>query len=456
MTAAPLPVRILIVDDDVETCRLIAELVAAPGRELQQCQTAAKAMELAGKDPFNLVISDINLNGPESGLDVLKAFKEAYPASEVVLISGFGTLETAVQAVRAGAFDYISKPFNIAEVRATVARALARDSKTAAPETHPDVPPEGIIGRTAGMLAVYKQIAYASDSVAPVLIQGESGTGKELVARAIHVHGSRASRPFVAVNCGAITETLLESELFGHVRGAFTGAVSDRKGVFEQAHGGTVFLDEIGDMAPAMQVKLLRVLQDGEFRPVGGNRALHTDARVVAATNVDLDRSVAEQRFRQDLYYRLSVIVIKIPALRDRREDIPLLIEQFVRNASGRTGRPVSISPEAVVALTSYRWPGNVRELENTIERLVVFSRGRIELPDMPDAVLAAPSFEERMFQDLPTLDELERRYLVHVLEAVGGNRSRAAEALGIDRRTLYRMAERLGVALKDEAERAT
>jgi DNA-binding NtrC family response regulator len=456
MTASPPPARILIVDDDVETCRLIAELVAAPGRELHQCQTAEKAMELAHKDQFNLVISDINLNGPESGLDVLKAFKEANPTGEVVLISGFGTLETAVQAVRAGAFDYISKPFNIAEVRATVARALARDPKAAEPEGRREAPPEGIIGRTAGMLAVYKQIAYAADSVAPVLIQGESGTGKELVARAIHTHGSRAARPFVAVNCGAITETLLESELFGHVRGAFTGAVADRKGVFEQAHGGTVFLDEIGDMAPAMQVKLLRVLQDGEIRPVGGNRAMHTDARVVAATNVDLDRSVADQRFRQDLYYRLSVIVIKIPALRDRREDIPLLIEQFVRNASGRTGRPVSISPEAVVALTSYRWPGNVRELENTIERLVVFSRGRIELPDMPDAVLAAPSFEERMFQDLPTLDELERRYLVHVLEAVGGNRSRAAEALGIDRRTLYRMAERLGVALKDEAERAT
>jgi DNA-binding NtrC family response regulator len=456
MTTPPPPVRILIVDDDIETCRLIAELVAAPGRELQQCQTAAKAMELAHKDQFTLVISDINLNGPASGLDVLKAFKEANASAEVVLISGFGTLETAVQAVRAGAFDYISKPFNIAEVRATVARALARDQRTAAPEARSDVPPEGIIGRTAGMLAVYKQIAYASDSVAPVLIQGESGTGKELVARAIHTHGARAARPFVAVNCGAITETLLESELFGHVRGAFTGAVADRKGVFEQAHGGTVFLDEIGDMPPAMQVKLLRVLQDGEIRPVGGNRAIHTDARVVAATNVDLDRSVADQRFRQDLFYRLSVIVIRIPALRDRREDIPLLIEQFVRNASGRTGRPVVISPEAVVALTSYRWPGNVRELENTIERLVVFSRGRIELPDLPDAVLAAPSFEERMFQDLPTLDELERRYLVHVLDAVGGNRSRAAEALGIDRRTLYRMAERLGVALKDETERAT
>jgi DNA-binding NtrC family response regulator len=457
MMAATVPARILIVDDDVETCRLIAELVAAPGRELHQCQTAAKAIELAQKDTFDLVISDINLNGPESGLDVLKAFKQAYPGGEVVLISGFGTLDTAVQAVRAGAFDYISKPFNIAEVRATVGRALARDSKGGTTtEQVSGVPPEGIIGRTAGMLAVYKQIAYAVDSMAPVLIQGESGTGKELVARAIHVHGARAARPFVVVNCGAITETLLESELFGHVRGAFTGAIADRKGVFEQAHSGTVFLDEIGDMPPAMQVKLLRVLQDGEVRPVGGNRTIHTDARVVAATNVDLDRSVADQRFRQDLYYRLSVIVIHLPALRDRREDIPLLIELFVRNASARTGRHVTISPDAIVALMSYRWPGNVRELENTIERLVVFSRGRVELADLPATVLAAPSFEERMFQGLPSLDELERRYLVHVLEAVGGNRSRAAEALGIDRRTLYRMAERLGIALKDDAERTT
>ncbi len=457
MMAATLPARILIVDDDVETCRLIAELVAAPGRELHQCQTAARAIELAQKDTFDLVISDINLNGPESGLDVLKAFKQAYPGGEVVLISGFGTLDTAVQAVRAGAFDYISKPFNIAEVRATVGRALARDNKSGTTTEHVSgAPPEGIIGRTAGMLAVYKQIAYAVDSMAPVLIQGESGTGKELVARAIHVHGARAARPFVVVNCGAITETLLESELFGHVRGSFTGAIADRKGVFEQAHSGTVFLDEIGDMPPAMQVKLLRVLQDGEVRPVGGNRTIHTDARVVAATNVDLDRSVADQRFRQDLYYRLSVIVIHLPALRDRREDIPLLIEQFVRNASARTGRHVTISPDAIVALMSYRWPGNVRELENTIERLVVFSRGRVELADLPATVLAAPTLEERMFQGLPSLDELERRYLVYVLEAVGGNRSRAAEVLGIDRRTLYRMAERLGIALKDDAERAT
>ena len=443
--------RVLIVDDDAETCRLIAELVAEAGRELQQAHTAEDAIERARTEPFDLVISDINLNGPESGLDVLKAFKRANPAGEVVLISGFGTLDTAVEAVRAGAFDYISKPFNITEVRATVARALSHEPAPPGAGTAADRPPEGIVGRTAGMLAVYKQIAYAADSTAPVLIQGESGTGKELVARAIHAHSRRASKPFVAINCGAVTETLLESELFGHVRGAFTGAVADRRGVFEQAHGGTVFLDEIGETAPAMQVKLLRVLQDGEIRPVGANKSTHADARVVAATNVDLERAVAEQRFRRDLYYRLSVIVIQIPPLRERREDIPLLIEQFLANASARTGRAVTISPEAVRALTACAWPGNVRELENTIERLVVFSRGRIDVQDLPETVLAAPSLEERLFTDLPTLDELERRYVLHVLAAVGGNRSRAAEALGIDRRTLYRMAERFGIDLKDE-----
>ena len=443
--------RVLIVDDDAETCRLIAELVAEDGRELQQAHTAEDAIERARSEPFDLVISDINLNGPESGLDVLKAFKGVNPTGEVVLISGFGTLETAVEAVRAGAFDYISKPFNITEVRATVARALAHEAAPPQSTAVIDRPPEGIVGRTAGMLAVYKQIAYAADSTAPVLIQGESGTGKELVARAIHTHSRRATKAFVPINCGAITETLLESELFGHVRGAFTGAVSDRRGVFEQAHGGTVFLDEIGEMAPAMQVKLLRVLQDGEIRPVGANRSTRIDARVVAATNVDLERAVAEQRFRRDLFYRLNVIVIRIPPLRERREDIPLLIEQFLANASMRTGRAVTISPEAVRVLTAAQWPGNVRELENTIERLVVFSRGRIDVEDLPDTLASGPSLEERLFADLPRLDELERRYVLHVLEAVGGNRSRAAEALGIDRRTLYRMAERFGIDLKDE-----
>jgi DNA-binding NtrC family response regulator len=212
-----------------------------------------------------------------------------------------------------------------------------------------------------------------------------------------------------------------------------------------------VFLDEIGDTAPAMQVKLLRVLQEGEVRPVGSSRPFHVDARIVAASNIDLERAVAEQRFRQDLFYRLSVIVIRLPALRERREDIPLLIAQFLANASARSGKAVSMSPDVIAALASYRWPGNVRELENTVERLVVFSRGRIEMQDLPEAIVAAPPLEERLFTDLPSLDELERRYVLHVLQAVGGNRSRAAEALGIDRRTLYRMAERFGIPLKED-----
>jgi transcriptional regulator with PAS, ATPase and Fis domain len=312
--------------------------------------------------------------------------------------------------------------------------------------------PAGIIGRSAGMLTVYKQIAYAADSSAPVLITGESGTGKELIARAVHRHSPRATHAFVAVNCGALAETLLESELFGHVRGSFTGAVSDHKGMFEQAHGGTVFLDEIGDTTPALQVKLLRVLQEGEIRPVGATRTVRVDARVVAATNVDLERAVAEQRFRQDLYYRLGVIIMRLPPLRERRGDVALLVDQFLRASSQRRGRSVAITPAAVTALTNYDWPGNVRELENTIERLVVFSRGEIDIADLPPAVIAAPQLRERLFEGLPTLDEVERRYLLHVLEVVGGNRSRAADAMGIDRRTLYRMAERFGIDLSEES----
>ena len=447
--------RILIVDDDRETCRLIAELIGGPGRTLEDATTPRQALDRIREQPFDLVISDINLNASESGLDILKAVKTHSPAAQVLLISAFGTLDTAIAAVRAGAFDYISKPFNIGEVKATVERALAKSAEPPAAPAIEGAPPAGIIGRSAGMLTVYKQIAYAADSWAPVLITGESGTGKELIARAIHRHSRRASRPFVAVNCGALVETLLESELFGHVRGSFTGAVTDHKGVFEQAHGGSVFLDEIGDTTPALQVKLLRVLQEGEVRPVGSTRTVHVDGRVIAATNVELDRAVSEHRFRQDLYYRLSVIVIQLPPLRERRSDVPLMIEQFLRASSVRRGRTVTISPAAVSALVNYDWPGNVRELENTIERLVVFSRGEIDVGDLPPAVTAAPTLREQLFDGLPSLDELERRYLLHVLQTVGGNRSRAAETLGIDRRTLYRMAERFGIDLKEDPQTA-
>jgi DNA-binding NtrC family response regulator len=446
--------RILVVDDDADTCRFIAEVLAAPGRTFELAHESDRALELARSEPFDLVICDINLNSSLSGLDVLRAFKGVNAEGQVLLVSGFGTLATAIEAVRAGAFDYISKPFDIGEIKKTVQRALDQAGTHAVVQTAVvDVPSGELIGRTPAMLAVYNQIARAADSVVPVLIVGESGTGKELVARALHGNSRRAGRPFVAINCGAITDTLLESELFGHARGAFTGAIADTKGIFEQAQGGTVFLDEIGETSAALQVKLLRVLEEGEVRPVGAGRSVKVDNRVVAATNRDLERAIGEQRFRADLYYRLSVIVIRLPALRERRDDIPLLIAAFVKAASRRIGREVRLLPGALDLLLAYDWPGNVRQLENTIERIVLFSRGTVVGPDdLPDLLHGTRrDTPAGLFEDLPSLEELERRYLEHVLRAVGRNRTRAADVLGIDRRTLYRMADRFGIKLADE-----
>src|SRR6185436_10976316 len=324
--------RILLVDDDLETCRFLEELLDAPGRQFVSVQDPDSALAKIHQEPFDLLLSDINLNAPRSGIDLLRRFKTER-GGPVVLISGFGTLETAIEAVRAGAFDYISKPFVIADVKRVVERALAQGAHQAEPAETPAGPVGSLVGRTAPMLEVYKQVAHAADSAAPVLIVGESGSGKELVARAIHSHSQRAREPFVAINCGAIPDTLLESELFGHQRGSFTGAVSDHKGVFEQAGAGTVLLDEIGDTTAALQVRLLRVLEEGEVRPVGGSRPLRVAARVIAATNMPLEQAVADGRFRQDLYYRLSVIVIRVPSLRERRADIPLLIGSFLDDA---------------------------------------------------------------------------------------------------------------------------
>jgi DNA-binding NtrC family response regulator len=446
--------RILVVDDDRDTCRFIAEVLAAPDRQFELATASDRAVQLARTQSFDLVICDINLNSSLNGLDVLRAFKGVNPHTHVLLVSGFGTLETAIEAVRAGAFDYVSKPFDIGEIKKTVQRALDQTAVGSVFQSPPvEVPSGELIGRTSGMIAVYNQIARAADSVVPVLIVGESGTGKELVARALHRNSQRAGRPFVAINCGALTETLLESELFGHTRGAFTGAVADTKGIFEQAQGGTVFLDEIGETSSALQVKLLRVLEEGEVRPVGGSRPIKVDNRVVAATNRDLERAVAEQQFRPDLYYRLSVIVIRLPALRERRDDIPLLIAAFLKAACKRIGRETELSSGAVDLLLAYDWPGNVRQLENTVERIVLFSRGSVVGPDDIPAVLqnVRRDTPAGLFEDLPSLEELERRYLEHVLHAVGRNRTRAADVLGIDRRTLYRMAERFGIKLGDE-----
>jgi DNA-binding NtrC family response regulator len=447
--------RILVLDDDPGTCRFMQELLARPDREIETTMDPEQALARVRTKPFDLVISDLKLNARMDGIAVLRSVRELTPGTPVIIVTGFGELEKAVEAVREGAFDFVSKPFNIAELKVLVERALQKTPTAARPSAVRENMPPALLGRTPAMTGVYKQIAHAASADAPVLIIGESGTGKELVARAIHQHSNRSSRPFVPINCGALTETLLESELFGHVKGSFTGAVADDKGVFQTAHTGTVFLDEVGEMSAALQVKLLRVLQEGEVRPVGSSRAVKADVRILAATNVDVERAVADGKFRQDLFYRLGVVIINLPPLRERRDDIPLLIERFLKAASAKAMKQVDLTPAAVEALASYHWPGNVRELENMIERLVVFSRGsRIDVGDLPPTVTPrAPVLEKRLFDDLPTLEEIERRYLLHVLEQVGHNRTRAAEVMGIDRRTLYRMAERFGIPLAELPE---
>jgi DNA-binding NtrC family response regulator len=454
--------RILVIDDDRASCNLLRELFMAQGWSAETAQTPERALELAAGEKFDLLVSDINLEAEMSGLDLLREMRDRCP---VVLITGFGALDTTVIAAREGAWDIISKPFKVHEIIAVARRALehsevsgagARPSPEAERRKHEQAIMAGLIGRSPAMLELYKEIARVAPTRSTVLIIGESGTGKELVARSIHQHSARGSRPFVPVNCGALTETLLEAELFGHVRGAFTGATADRKGLWEEAEGGTLFLDEIGETSPAMQVKLLRALQDGEIRRVGAARSVRVDARVVAATNRDLEKEVASGRFREDLFYRLNVFALRPPPLRERRSDIPLLAERFLDASRENVGRALRFLEETIKVLVAYNWPGNVRELESAVEYAALRARGVEVAPeDLPpklqseEAKAAARSPLAALYDDLPLLEELERRYLLHVLKVVGGNRTRAAEVMGIDRRTLYRMAERFGV--KDE-----
>jgi DNA-binding NtrC family response regulator len=444
---------------------LLREIFAAQGWEAESAQTPDAALALAARERFDLVVSDINLEAAQTGLDILRSLRDRCP---VILVTGFGTLDAAVEASREGAWDFISKPFKVEEVVATARRALDRVSASEdaagagvkAEEMTSRQERAGLTGRSPAMIELYKEIARVAPSRSTVLIVGESGTGKELVARSIHKHSPRAARPFVPVNCGAFAETLLESELFGYVRGAFTGAASDRKGLWEEAEGGTLFLDEVGETSAAMQVKLLRALQDGEIRRVGSTRPVMTDARVVAATNRDLEREVKAGRFREDLFYRLSVVTLRVPPLRERRSDIPLLAERFLRAASENAGRArLRLSEGALNRLVAYDWPGNVRELESAVEYAALHARGaEVAAEDLPPKLqtaevrqAASRSPLAALYEDLPSLDELERRYLQHVLEATGGNRTRTAEILGIDRRTLYRMAERFQLKLDEE-----
>ncbi|MDQ3745454.1 MAG: sigma-54 dependent transcriptional regulator [Acidobacteriota bacterium] len=452
--------RILIVDDDTVTCELLCEVFAREGFEADSRQGGEAALSAMAERRPDVLLSDIRMKTRLDGLSLLERARREHPATPVVLMTAFGSIETAIRAVKEGAFDYISKPFDIDELVATVRRALgARAKATALPPAEDGERTSGIIGRTPAMLEVYKMIARVSDASAAVLITGESGTGKELVARAIHTHGARQDAPFVAVNCGALTETLLESELFGHVKGSFTGAITNKHGLFEQAGEGTVFLDEISETSPALQVKLLRVLQEREVVPVGGAAPVRVRARVIAASNCDLEELSAKGAFRHDLLYRLNVIQIHLSPLRERREDIPLLVAHLARKHTPAGQSPPAIDDDAMRALTTYSWPGNVRELENSIERAITLSQGgRITPDDLPPKVRAGESKESlpslsaddlaELFSGLPNIDEIERRYLLHVLEATGGNRKRAAEILGINRKTLYRMAARFRLDL--------
>ncbi len=445
--------HILVVDDDRDSCELLREIFCAEGWHVDTALSPAQAFSVAEKEKIDLVVSDINLEAHQSGLDLLRDLRAQCP---VILVTGFGTLDSAVEAAREGAWDFISKPFKVQEVVAIARRALEQDRNSSSAERRAEQlsgPYEqgGLLGRSPVMIGLYKEIARVAPTRSTILIAGESGAGKELVARSIHQHSTRSGGSFVAINCGALTETLLEAELFGHVRGSFTGAIGDRKGLWEEAAGGTLFLDEVGETSPAFQVKLLRALQEGEIRRVGASRATQVDARILAATNRNLEQEVKAGKFREDLFYRLSVVTLRVPALKERRTDIPLLAERFLAGVIDREGHePLTLSEETIRTLVAYNWPGNVRELESAIEYAVLHARGHAIAPeDLPEKLqsaqvrTAARAPLSALFEDLPALDELERRYLLYILEIAGGNRTRAAEILGIDRRTLYRMIER-------------
>ena len=451
--------RIMVVDDDPVTCELLCEVFEKQGYIARFEQSSEAAANALPKFCPDVIVSDIRMKARHDGLNLLDHVRHQSPGIRVILMTAFGSVDTAVRAVKVGAFDYISKPFRIDDVLTTVRRALITQApaQVTADDSEEPEPVSGLVGRNPAMLEIYKMIGRLSDAPAAVLITGESGTGKELIARAIHTHGKRQAAPFVAVNCGALTETLLESELFGHVKGSFTGAVANKQGIFEQAGDGTVFLDEIGETSPALQVKLLRVLQEREIVPVGGSSAIQVSARVIAATNSSLESLTKSGSFRQDLLYRLNVINLHLPPLRDRRDDIPLLVTHLLRKHAPKDQPPPVVSEDALSCLSSYSWPGNVRELENVIERAItLYQGGGISLNDLPPKILAEEDKSETPIADkqlsrivgTPTIDELERQHLVHVLGMTGGNRKRAAEILGINRRTLYRMAERFGIEL--------
>lgn len=450
--------RLLVVDDDPVTVDLLEEVLTKEGYEVVSALSGEEAITRGMDALFDIVITDMRM-GDKDGMEVLRSFKKFAPETTVIMITAFGSIETAIEAIRQGAFDYISKPFKLDEIKFTIRRAfeqrrLLKENRFYRQELLSKYQFKNVIGRTPEMFQVYKTIAKVADTKSTVLIYGERGTGKELTARSIHYNSSRNDRPFIPVDCASLVESLMESELFGHVRGAFTGAHTTKKGLFEEAEGGTIFLDEVSNFNLSTQVKLLRFLQEHEIKRVGGTESIKVDVRVIAASNQALEPLVKSGKFREDLFDRLNVVSINLPSLRERKEDIPLLANHFLQKFSEENHKNIShISPEALEILIQYSWPGNVRELENTIERAVILSIHPIILPeDLPQKFLHAVS-EERLetkekgqpfpSEKLLPLKEMEKSYVLKVLEETKGNKKKASEILGIDRTTLYRILEK-------------
>ena len=435
--------HVIVVDNEQEMVKLVQRHLESEGFAVTPAHSGAEAMSALARDEFDVVLTDLVMTDVD-GLAVLREAQRLQPRARVILMTAFASLETAIAALRQGAFDYLSKPFKMAEVTVAVRRALEdqrlRDeNRRLREEIARQYALTNLLGRSGAMQSIFDQIAAVAGSEATVLLIGESGTGKELAARAIHWNGPRRARPFVAVNCAAIPDTLLESELFGHEKGAFTGADRRRRGLFAEASGGTLFLDEIADMSLALQAKLLRTLQDKIVRPVGGNEETRLDVRIISATNRDLGRRVRDGTFREDLYYRLAVIPIRLPSLRERTEDIPLLAQHFLERAAASLGKPaLRFSEDAMNWLVQQAWPGNVRQLENVVERAATLAKEvTIASADLtmdfgiPDAAGDRPR---------PTLGEIERHYIDRVLAETKGDKNAAARILGVSVRTLQRM----------------
>jgi len=435
--------RVLIVDDEEGIRSLLADLFEGLGYRVQLEENGKRGLKAALAEDYDLVILDLSLPGFD-GIELLRALKEPKPDLPVIIITGYASMGSAMQALKLGAYDYITKPFDLNEVEMVAARAVERrrlidENRYLKNELRLRYGFDNVIGLSQEVQKAYVLAAKVADSSASVLILGETGTGKEYLARAIHYQSPRADGPFVKVSCAALPESLLESELFGHEKGSFTGAIARRIGRFEMADGGTLFLDEIGDTTPATQIKLLRVLQEKQFERLGGSETLSVDVRIIAATNRDLKQAIADKVFREDLYYRLNVVTISLPPLRERIEDIPELVEHFIRKYTSDTGKNIDgISPDGMAMLQRYRWPGNIRELENCIERAVILCNGRTILPQhllFGDGT--SPSSAISPAAELKTLREVEKAHVKRVLEYCEFNQSRAASILGIDRKTL-------------------